>query len=229
MIITIDGPAGSGKSSVSRALAKSLKYIHLNSGLLYRAVYYICDLQGVDMRDRKQVELVLAGCQFDFTLNMVDFHTEIRAFYAPNNLEMDLNLLLSDRCSQGASKVGVLPYVRDVLTQFQRKMGESKDLVLEGRDAGSIVFPNADYKFYLDASLEERVRRRFLQEQSIGKNVSSDTEEQILFDMQARDERDRTRAIAPQVVPDNAIVVDTTHLQLDEVVEVLRLHIQNAI
>lgn len=218
MIITIDGPAGSGKSSVSRALAKKLKFIHLNSGLLYRAVYYICNQEKISLEDKSSVTDNLNGFEFDFKLDMVDFHTEIRVFFRPKNQELDISLLLSDLCSQGASLVGVLPYVRDYLTDYQRRMGVTNNMVLEGRDAGSVVFPDADYKFYIDASLEERVRRRFAQE--IGLEFINDSERvnKILTEMKERDDRDRLRSIAPQIIPDGAIVVDTTSLNLSEVV-----------
>lgn len=222
MIITIDGLAGSGKSSVARELAKSLKYLHLNSGLLYRAVGYLMQSKSIEATNSDEIGRILEGLKFDFILNVLDFHTDIKVFYSPDSRILSPTMLLSDECSEAASKVGTIAVVREYLTRVQRDLGKSNSLVLEGRDSGSVVFPNADFKFYLDASFEERVRRRVVQEQQLGREITQEVEALILKEMKDRDLRDSTRELDPHVVPKDAIVINTQGLSQVDVVEVLK-------
>lgn len=221
MIITIDGPAGSGKSSVARELAKKLRFIHLNSGLLYRAVGYVAKSKSVALDESLQLKIIVDGLKFDFILNVVDFRTDIQVHYVPDNKILDPKELLLDEWSQDASQVGTLSYVREVMTRAQREIGVKNNLVLEGRDSGSVVFPNADYKFYLNAPLEERVKRRLAQEYGDNVSMTSQIGEKFLAEISKRDERDSSRSIAPQVVPEDAEVIETEKLSLQEVVDVL--------
>jgi CMP/dCMP kinase len=222
VIITIDGPAGSGKSSVASELARQIKFLHLNSGILYRAVGYIAKIKDISYDNHVVMGEVVDGLKFDFILNVVDFRTDIRVLYAPDNLSLDPKVLLLDEYSQGASKVGTISYVREVLTKVQREIGAKNNLVLEGRDSGSIVFPQSDFKFYLDAPLEERVKRRIVQEHGASCDFDPEAKEKILREIRKRDERDSSRSIAPHIIPKDAFVIDTQSLSLQQVVEVVR-------
>lgn len=218
MIITIDGPAGSGKSSVANSLARKLHFLHLNSGLLYRAVGYVAAKKQISNEDEEGLIDIARSLRFDFLLDVVDFRTDIRVLFVPDNIYIDTKTLSMDEWSQAASKIGTLKGVRELLTEVQRNLGRDNSLVLEGRDSGSVVFPDADFKFFLDAPLEARAIRRFVQIHGNESKVDEEEKNKILSEIRKRDERDANRTIAPQVVPDNAEVIHTGNLSLDEVV-----------
>ncbi|HMO17109.1 MAG TPA: (d)CMP kinase [Oligoflexia bacterium] len=164
VIITIDGPAGSGKSTIASKLAQRLGFIHLNSGILYRAIGRIANEKGVSHDDEKGLIYLCSSAKFDFSLDPGNFRTRVTLnFPSLGNYSLNPEELYGEECSHWASLVGTSKAVREALTSFQRELGSRNSLVLEGRDAGSVVFPDADFKFYLDASLDERVRRRALQ------------------------------------------------------------------
>ncbi len=221
MIITIDGPAGSGKSSVASDLAKRLHSLHLNSGLLYRAVGYVASRKQVSYDNEEGLIGITRSLRFDFLLDVVDFRTDIRVLFVPDNIYIDTKTLSMNEWSQAASQIGTLKGVRDLLTEVQRNLGKDNSLVLEGRDSGSIVFPDADYKFFLDAPLEDRAIRRFVQIYGNESKVDDEEKSKILSEIKKRDERDSNRTIAPQIVPKDAEVIQTGKLSLDEVVEAI--------
>ncbi|MES2504742.1 MAG: (d)CMP kinase [Myxococcota bacterium] len=195
-IIAIDGPAGSGKSSVAKAIAHKLGFLHVDTGAIYRSLAYAAIHKGVSLSDAKALgELALA-------LDEINPSSEIR----------------TEIIGQAASKVSQYPEVRNNLLELQRKFGlQSKTgAVLEGRDIGTVVFPDAKYKFFVTATSEERAQRRFLELESRGlKPVYDD----VLVELKERDERDQSRAVAPLVPAKDAKVVDTTGKSLDEVVD----------
>lgn len=213
MIITIDGPAGSGKSTVARKIANKLGFIHLNSGALFRAVAVAAASAGVDLGDEAAVLDVAKRLQFSFFVT-AESTTQLLV-----NGEDWSARLLSEDAGALASRVAVLPRIRQLLLEVQRAEGAKHSLVLEGRDAGSIIFPDAEAKFYLDAPLDLRAGRRFSELYPGSVDLEGATFEAVRTDLAERDRRDSTREIAPQIVPDGAIVIDTELLGIDEVVQ----------
>lgn len=215
MIITIDGPAGSGKSTVADILAENLGFIHFNSGALYRGItahLYNNNFNVESLTKDSPIPPInlevkmINGVQHVF-VNKIDYTPHLR-----NNTISTL-----------VAFVGANKFCRVLIDDCQRKFCSQNNVVMEGRDLGSHVFPNAELKFYLDCSIQERARRRFKEEQAKNSNVTlAEIEKQIA----ERDYLDKTRDIAPLIVPENAIIVDTTALSIPEVVEVLQKHIK---
>ncbi len=203
--ITIDGPAGSGKSSVAKEIARRLGYTFLDTGAIYRAAAVIVEKAGCDIHNDKECASVLAKADIRITAgktfaNGRDVTDEIR----------------SHHISELASAIAAHPSVREELLGIQRAFKGSTSLVAEGRDTGTAVFPDADIKFYLDATPEERARRRHSESVSKGIDIPM---EQVLVDLERRDKRDSTRMASPLTIPENSLVVDTTHLNFEEVVK----------
>ncbi|HME89160.1 MAG TPA: (d)CMP kinase [Chthoniobacterales bacterium] len=197
-VIAIDGPAASGKSSVARQLANRLGFIYVNSGAMYRAVTWTVLNRGVDTADKRQIAKLIASSRLDGTFIAGEFHLLID--------EVDLTEHLhEDRVNAEVSLVSTVPEVRKVLVQRMRDYATRQDLVIEGRDIGSVVFPETPYKFYVDASPEVRVQRR----------AAQGHRDQIA----QRDRADSSRAASPLIVAKDAEVIDTSHLTVDEVVE----------
>lgn len=215
VVITIDGPAGSGKSTAARKLAKRLGFVHLNSGALFRAL-------GVEAKSRamsrdNDEELCKIARELEFRFEVVDDGSTVLLVNGSDWGER----LLSEEAGELASQVAVLPGVRTVFEEVQRSVGEYSSLVVEGRDAGTVVFPHATFKFYLDALPEIRAKRRFLQLKASSQSEPPVSLEQIHAEMEQRDRRDSTREIAPQKPADDAMVLDTSHLGVEEVLEKL--------
>ena len=207
MIITIDGPAGAGKSTVARMLADRLGFEFLDTGAMYRAVAWACVDRGVDLNDVNDVSGTVAEISIQFEGNRIvcngrDVTTEIR----------------SAEASQAASIVAAVPAVRLEMVRLQRESAADNDYVTEGRDQGSEVFPNSGCKFFLTADLKERAGRRLLELQSRGQSGSM---EDVLAQIIDRDERDRSRDIGPLVKADDAIEVDTSGKAIEQVVDYL--------
>jgi cytidylate kinase len=209
LIITIDGPAGSGKSTVSKALAKRLGYIYLDTGALYRALAYKTlkvkiDIDAVaDMADLCLNTIV--------TLNNIDGQMKV---YVDGEDVGDK--IRSEEVGLIASKISKLAIVRQSLLNLQRETGKKGGIVAEGRDMGSVVFPDADYKFYLDADFAERIERRH--RELLGKGNTAEYQK-IQKDMQVRDKQDSEREIAPLKPTKDSIIIDSTGLSVAEVVE----------
>ncbi|MCX5867363.1 MAG: (d)CMP kinase [Proteobacteria bacterium] len=200
MIITIDGPAGAGKSTVGRELSRRLGFRFFESGSAYRALACEVKNRKIDPANRESV------CRL---IPFLDFFHPRPEFYLPEIGEL-------------ASLLSAVPEVRKGLLQSQQKLAEGGDLVTEGRDMGSVVFPGAEHKFFLDASLSERAQRRHQELAEKGKGLKP---EEVEAEISARDTRDRSRKASPLVVPAGAIVIDTTGLGIGEVVETLLRHI----
>lgn len=204
-IITIDGPAGTGKSTVAKSLAKKLGYTFLDTGALYRTCALAVDIRKGDIEDEEECAKTVSGIDIKLDgskvlLDGVDVSGEIR----------------TNRISTLSSKIATHPSVRNLMLNIQRSFPKFSSIVAEGRDTGSVVFPDADVKIYLNASLEERAKRRHNELNSKGISVPY---EQIINDVKERDKRDQTRKSSPLMIPYNATVVDTTHMSLDEVIE----------
>ena len=217
-VVAIDGPAGSGKGTVTEILAKKLKLNSIDTGAMYRCVTLSMIRNNVDITDINRVMEVLDTINIDLQkvngklvvkLNGEDVSKEIR--------ENPVNKMVS--------QVSAIKEVRTKLVDLQRKMAETQDVIMEGRDITTVVFPNADVKIYMDADLEERARRRYAQNQS--KNIEC-TYEEVLEDMRKRDEDDMNKAVGALKKADDAIVVDSTHLTQKQVVKEIEKIIKNA-
>jgi CMP/dCMP kinase len=210
-IITIDGPSGAGKSTIAKLLAARTGYTYIDSGAIYRAIAYAFKTQ----RNNEPIEAVLAALSLSF-----DFGENTRVMLSGKDIsrqirEPDISLL--------ASSLSQKPAVRDYANAVQRDLARGMNAVLEGRDTGSVVFPDADIKFYLDARPEERAARRYTELRAKGPDVRLD---QVQQDMKVRDENDSRRAVAPLVIPAGAIVVDTTGKGVDGVLGIILDHIR---
>jgi cytidylate kinase len=205
IVVTIDGPAGTGKSTVARIVADRLGFIYLDSGALYRAAALAIEAAGCDIHDDEAcTEAVLNS-----NINLFGHRIEIDGRDVTSEIR-------ANHISDLASKIAVHPSVRKVLLNTQRSFQDRYSLVAEGRDTGSVVFPDAQIKIFLDADMRERATRRYKELVSKGVTISYD---QVLKDVEKRDQRDTSRASAPLVVPEHAIVVDTTHLTIEGVVQ----------
>jgi cytidylate kinase len=205
LVIAIDGPSGAGKGTVARTLAERLGYRHVDTGAMYRAVAWKAAHEGVRLDDEPAVAAVAQRARFESRDGRVtiDGHDVTRAIRTP---EMD----------KAAAAVARLPQVRGVLVARQRALGEGGGVVMEGRDIGSVVFPDADLKLYLDASAAERARRRASDTAHTGGQQASVAH--VQDDLVARDKTDSTRSIAPLTLAKDAIYVDTTTMPIEAVV-----------
>ena len=205
-IIAIDGPASSGKSTTAKELAKNLEYVYLDTGAMYRA----CGLQAY----RKNISLNDISA---LTSMMQTIKVEIK-YSLPNNIVLldgeDVSQAIREpQIGKLASDISAIGVVRAGMTALQRKLGEAKGIVMDGRDIGTVVFPNAEFKFFMDADLEERAQRRFLEEKAKGSHKSF---EEVKSELAQRDYNDSHRAIAPLKQAVDAIVIDSTKLTIQE-------------
>jgi len=204
--IAIDGPAGAGKSTIARKAAEALRYIYVDTGALYRSIGYYVASQGADPGDEREVVPLLPSIRLELRfeggaqrvfLNGEDVSEKIR----------------TPQMAMNASKVSSIPKVREFLLGLQRELAEKNDVIMDGRDIGTVVVPGADVKIFLTASSEERARRRFLEHQARGEEVSF---QQLLEEVRARDEADTTRQAAPLRQAEDAVLLDTTDLTFEE-------------
>ena len=218
-IVTIDGPSGGGKSTVSRALAARLGFTYLDTGAMYRAVAYKCRREGVDPQDEVRLGALLGTTRIDL-LPPAEGGDDVRVLLDGEEVG---DLLRTPEMGLLASRVSAQPLVRRHLTRLQQQIGEAGAVVAEGRDTGTVVFPRAAWKFYLDASAEVRARRRAAQLRGKGEQVD---EERLLAEIVQRDRDDRERAIAPLTVAADAVRIDSTHLPAEAVVDLMVARIQ---
>lgn len=209
--IAIDGPAGAGKSSVAKVLAKRLNCIYLDTGAMYRAVTWLAMERQIAFDD-----LAALGCLLE-TLEL-QFKEEdgVQRLYC-NGTDVT-EAIRSTEVSANVSAIAMIPLVREALVAQQQKIAADCDVLMDGRDIGTTVLPNAQYKFFLTASLEERARRRYLELQKKGVTVDM---EQLKQDIALRDQKDSQRAVSPLVQAPDAELIDTSALTFEEVVEKL--------
>ena len=209
--IAIDGPAGAGKSTIARAVAEKLGHIYVDTGAMYRAMALYAIRSGLDLSDEAAVSAACAsadiaieyrGGEQRVILNGEDVSEAIRA----------------EEVGKAASVVSTYVPVREKMTELQRKLAATVDVVMDGRDIGTVVLPDAACKIFLDASPEERARRRVRQLEEKGETPDFEV---ILADIKDRDFRDRNRKVAPLKPADDAVVVDTTEMTLQEVIDTL--------
>jgi cytidylate kinase len=210
MIITIDGPSAAGKGTVARLLAARLGMRAVDTGALYRAVAWWIGKNGLDPDKDEEIQRALARFPLSVTW---DGEGRMRVMCGTEDIS---EALRSEEVGMLASRVSARRVVRESLWRIQRDLARSGRMIFEGRDTGSQVFPDADFRFYLTASLEERARRRFLElaERGVGTSI-----EEVAKRMELRDRQDATRALAPLKIPEGAHVIDTTGLTPGEVVD----------
>jgi cytidylate kinase len=215
LLITIDGPAGAGKTTVSRALAERLGYRYVDTGALYRGVAYEVSLWGINLQKDNELRDLCRRLQFSFVTN----EKGLRLYSGETDIS---DYIRTPEISMLASAVSAKSVVREYLLEVQRHIGHQKAAVFEGRDMGTVVFPQADIKFFLYASPEIRALRRFQESDA----KSNQTLKEVQKDMQQRDTDDSTRKLAPLKPADDAILIDSSKLSVDQVVDLMLSHVE---
>lgn len=204
--VTIDGPSGSGKTTMAKSIAKKLGYLYVDTGAMYRAVaYYMLDKK-ISVKDDAKVESVLNDINIDLKVE----NGEQRVILNGDDITGSIR---TPEISMNASTVSKNKEVRLKLVAMQRALASNNNSIFDGRDMGSYVLPEADYKFYITADVDVRAKRRYLEL----KGKQAVTLEEVKADMIARDEQDSSRAFAPLVIPQGAFVIDTTNMTIEEV------------
>lgn len=208
-IVAIDGPAGSGKGTITKLIGDKLELVTFDTGAMYRAISYYMIQNSISLEDNEAIEKMLE----EININL-DFQTGKQVLYL--NGQMLVNELRTKEVNEIVSQVSHIPNVRQAMVKLQRKLAEGKNVIMEGRDIGTVVFPNADVKIYLDASAEERANRRMKQNKE--NNITNISYEEILANIKFRDENDKNSDISPLKKADDAIVVDSTSMTINQVV-----------
>jgi len=205
--IAIDGPSGAGKSTIAKLVAKKLGIDYIDTGAMYRAVGYKMNRESVPFEECDELKAMLDATDIDFVSGDIILDGQI------------VNTLIrTSEVSQMASKCSALPMVREKLVEIQRNMGSRKSVIMDGRDIGTNVLKDAEYKFFLTASAEERAERRHKELIEKGEEI---TFEEVLRDIQARDHNDMTRALNPLRKADDALEVDSTGMDIEQVTEAI--------
>lgn len=215
LIVAIDGPAGSGKSTIAKLIAKKFNFTYIDTGAMYRMITLYLLENNIDFNDLKEIEKALNNISLDmrgdkFYLNDVDVSIKIR----------------EERINENVSKVASIKIIRDNLVNLQRKISNNKNVILDGRDIGTVVFPNAQLKIFLIASPEERARRRY--NEFLEKKVEI-TYDEVLKSLKERDYIDSTRKESPLIKADDAIELDTTNLTIEDVINFISKEIEKNI
>ncbi|TDR75112.1 (d)CMP kinase [Photobacterium lutimaris] len=215
-VITVDGPSGAGKGTLCMLLAEKLGWKLLDSGAIYRVLALAALHHGVDLESEDALVPLAAHLDVQFVAE----GELVKVILEGEDVSGELR---KEETGMAASKVAALPRVREALLRRQRAFSEAPGLVADGRDMGTVVFPQAEVKFFLDASAEERASRRMKQLQQKGLDVNFD---QLLKEIQERDYRDRNRAVAPLRPAADALVLDSTEMSIDQVIELALAHIE---
>ncbi|PKK96016.1 MAG: cytidylate kinase [Tenericutes bacterium HGW-Tenericutes-4] len=209
ILVAIDGPAGAGKTTVAKKISQELDILYLNTGAMYRAAGLHAYKNHIDPLNEKDVLTFLSSLEVDVKYENGEQHTLLNG--------QDVTKLLSDPIiSEYASKISSLVSVREKMVHLQQQLSKKQSLIIDGRDIGTVVLPNATNKFFLDAKVEERAKRRHFEYLKNGENNIS--YEQILTDMKERDYRDTTREHSPLKKADDAVYIDSTNMTIDQVV-----------
>lgn len=207
--IAIDGPAGAGKSTIARAAARNLGFLYVDTGAMYRAIALYLLRHEVDVNDSEKVESSLK----DMNLRIVYSEGEQQILLNDENVTV---FLRDEKVGNMASKSSAHPKVREKLLQLQRDLAKENDVIMDGRDIGTFVLPNADVKIYLTATVEERAKRRYLELSAKGENADLD---KIKEDIRTRDAQDMNRSIAPLKQAEDAVVIDSSAMTIDQVMD----------
>lgn len=207
--IAIDGPAATGKSTIAKLLAKSLSFIYIDTGAMYRAMGLYFIKNNISYNDENMINSLCDD--IDLSISYKDGEQQISL-----NGENVTNLIRTEEVSKYASITSTYKKVREKLVHLQRSLGEKENVIMDGRDIGTVVFPNADLKIYLTATVKERVKRRYKELLLKGENVK---EEDVEVELKERDYRDTNRENSPLRRADDAILIDTTNLSIEEVLE----------
>ena len=208
-IVAIDGPAGSGKGTITKLLAQKLNFLTMDTGAMYRCVTLYLLKNNINIEETEKVELALK----DINIDMKEINGVQNFFLNNKNVSNDIRTKEVDIF---VSQVSHIVCVRNAMVNLQRKLAEGKQMIMEGRDIGTNVFPNADVKIYLDASAEERAKRRL--KQNLEKGIDNISYEEILENVKFRDNNDKTSNVAPLKKAEDAILIDSTGMTIDEVV-----------
>ena len=207
-IVAVDGPAGSGKGTVTKLVGEREKLIYIDTGAMYRCVTLYMLRNQIDIENMKKVNESLENIKIQLKIEK----NKQKVYLNGEDVSLEIR---TEKVHQFVSPVSKIPMVREKLTEEQRKMSQSQDIIMEGRDIGTVVFPNADVKIYLDATPEERARRRVLQNKEKGIETSY---EEVLENIKDRDYRDSNREIAPLRKAEDAIYIDSSDMTIEEVV-----------
>lgn len=216
LVIAIDGPAGSGKSTVSKRLAKKLGLLYIDTGAMYRALTLKAIRERIDLEDEDSLISLAHSTKID----LEEADGGLKVYLDGEDVA---NLIRTPELTSKVKYIACVPGVRHEMVKLQRSIGEKHGAVLEGRDIGTVVFPDADYKFYLDADVEERARRRHKELAELGQKVRLD---EIKKDVVTRDESDMKRSVGALKKAEGATLIDTTKLSIDKVVDTIISYIK---
>ena len=205
MIIAIDGPAGSGKSTTAKIAAEKLRFIHINTGAMYRGIDLKCIQGKINPTDMYEMDNILSGTKFKFCGK-----DEADLFMDGVNISSEIT---TAEVTESVSRISAIPRVREKLVEYQREMADGIDVVLEGRDIGTVVFPDADHKFFLIADIHERAKRRMQEMEAKGEIVSLSV---LTAELEERDRIDSTREHSPLKKAEDAVEIDTTGLSIEQ-------------
>ena len=217
MIIAVDGPAGAGKSTVAKILAQKLGFLYIDTGAMYRALTWKALENSIEIKDEKAMDELAKGSVID----LQNSSEGLKVCIDGNDVTAAIR---EPRVSARVSDVAKIPGVRFVMSGLQRRLGHSRDCILDGRDIGTVVFPKADVKFFIDASADERVSRRFKDFKQL--NIGDVSRDQVKQDLANRDRIDSTRECAPLKRAEDAVYLDTTSLTIEQVVAQMLRHIE---
>ncbi|MFR1324102.1 MAG: (d)CMP kinase [Ezakiella massiliensis] len=211
MIITFDGPSGSGKSTLAKKVSKKLKVMHIDSGSIYRTIAYYLIKNNIDLEDAKDKvkDICISYNKYGVSLDGKHLKDELRTAYVTNM----------------SSVIATKRYVREKVNSIIRQTAYEYSVIVDGRDIGTAVLPNADYKFYIDASASTRARRRYNQLKRKDM-LNGKSYQEILIDIEARDKRDKERDIDPLAIPENAIIINTSNKKINDTIDEILSYIQ---
>lgn len=209
VIITIDGPAGAGKSTIAKALAAKLEFSYLDTGAMYRALTLKALRNDINLESEEELVSIANKTSIDLQADTI---SGLKVLLDNEDVSEEIRTL---EVTNSTHYIARAPKIRAILVQWQRDIGQRKNIVVEGRDVGTVVFPDATNKFYLDADFSERGKRRLKELKEKGKDVNEDS---LMSELKDRDNKDFTRKVGPLKKADDAIIIDSTNLSIDEVV-----------